>query len=135
MSTFQDQICHYFDNVPPFTADFIYLDGPDCNQVVGDVRGFSVNFGSPEYAYGLPMSADVLSWEPFFWSGTILVTDGRGANAQFLRRNLKRRWSYKFDKDVDQHWFKLEDEPWGGIAERHVALKHQFSSDRVTQNA
>lgn len=128
MTTFSGQACHVFDFTPPFTADFVYLDGPDCNQVKGNIHGFSVNFGSVDHPYGLPMSADILIWEPYLWTGTTLVTDGRGANAQFLRRNLKRDWAYSFDRELDQHWFVLEDEPWGEIAAQHLALKSEFGA-------
>jgi hypothetical protein len=36
------------------------------------------------------MSADILQREYFFWNGTQIIMDGRGANAEFLQKNLKR---------------------------------------------
>ena len=123
MTVLNGQYCHIFDQLPPFTADFVYLDGPDCNQVVGNVGGFSVKFGSNEDCYGLPMAADVLLLEPFFWPGTILITDGRGANASFLKSNFKRNWLYNYDKDLDQHYFKLLEAPFGSISESLLTLK------------
>jgi hypothetical protein len=123
MSVLNGQICHLYDQVPPFTADFIYLDGPDCDQVSGDVNGFSVRFGSNEYSYGSPMAADLILLEPFLWPGTLLVTDGRGANASFLKNNFKRNWLYRYDKKCDQHLFQLFEEPFGGISESLLILK------------
>ena len=58
MTTIQGQACHLFTEIPPFTADFIYLDGPDCDQVIGTTNGMTVSFGSNDYKYGLPMAAD-----------------------------------------------------------------------------
>ena len=44
---------------------------------------------------------------------TIIIIDGRGANAQFLRDYLKRNWLYKFDYINDQHIFYLNEKPLG----------------------
>ena len=117
MTTVNGQICHLYDFIPPFTADFIYLDGPDCDQVGGDVNGFSVNFGSGSYSYGLPMSADLILMEPYFWPGTLIIIDGRGINANLLKNNFRRNWEYDFNKDLDQHSFQLVEEPVGRISE------------------
>jgi hypothetical protein len=124
MTVLNGQACHIYDEIPPFTADFIYLDGPDCNQVGGDVNGMSVRFGSPEYMYGLPMSGDLLVLEPFIWPGTVIVTDGRGANAYFLKNNFRRKWDYHYDSRVDQHTFELLDDPWGGISEALIKFRN-----------
>lgn len=124
MTVLNGQTCHVYDEIPPFTADFIYLDGPDCNQVGGDVNGMSVRFGSPEYMYGLPMSGDLLLLEPFIWPGTVIVTDGRGANAYFLKNNFRRKWDYHYDSKIDQHTFELLDDPWGGISEALIQFRN-----------
>ena len=124
MAVLNGQVCHLYDQIPPFTADFIYLDGPDCDQIAGDVNGMSVRFGSPEYTYGLPMSGDLLLLEPFMWPGTIIVTDGRGANAYFLKNNFRRNWDYHYDEECDQHIFNLLDAPWGGISLELIKFKN-----------
>lgn len=126
MTTVNGQICHVFDFIPPFTADFIYLDGPDCDQVIGDINGFSVRFGSKEYSYGLPMAADLILLEPYFWPGTLLVTDGRGGNANFLKNNFKRNWLYRYDEETDQHLFRLSEQPFGKISASMLLLKQGF---------
>ena len=123
MATVNGQVCHLFDSVPPFTADFIYLDGPDCDQVQGEVNGMSVGFNRLGKHYGLPMAADLIRLEPFFWPGTSIVTDGRGANAYFLRSNFKRNWTYFYDEKVDQHIFNLKEAPFGKISKALLELK------------
>jgi hypothetical protein len=123
LSTHNGQICSFFVNVPAFTADFVYLDGPDCDQVEGNIDGFSPNFGSDSHRYGLPMSADVLRLENYFWPGTLLVTDGRGANAQFIKNNLRRNWLYKYDRKLDQHFFRLREKSWGVYSKLHLEYK------------
>jgi hypothetical protein len=123
MTSVNGQICHLFDFIPAFTADFVYLDGPDCDQVLDDVHGMSVKFGSGDYQYGLPMAADLITLEPFFWPGTSIVTDGRGANASFLKSNFKREWKYSYDEDCDQHLFHLSEDPFGRISKALLEFK------------
>jgi len=133
MTTVSGKVCHTFEPLPSFTADFVYLDGPDCDQVLEDVNGFSVDFGAsdqvisgqvfPEHHYGLPMSADLLLIEHFFWPGSAIAVDGRGANASYLRSEFRRRWTYSYDKDLDQHWFELDDEPWGSVCASHLEIR------------
>lgn len=113
MTILNSSICTLFNDIPPFTADLIYLDGPDCGQVSGSVNGFNVQFGDEEKLYGLPMSGDILMLEPFLWPGTMILVDGRGANARFLRTHLSRKWKYSFDRRTDQHLFRLTEAPWG----------------------
>ena len=123
MSKVQGQTCHVFKDLPPFTADFVYLDGPDCDQVNGTINGMTVNFGSSEHVYGLPMSADLYLLEHFFWPGTTIVTDGRGANARFLKNIFKRNWKYFYDLQSDQHVFHLDEIPWGIYSSKLLDLK------------
>ena len=123
MTTIQGQACHLFTEIPPFTADFIYLDGPDCDKVIGTTNGMTVSFGSNDYKYGLPMAADPYLLEHFFWPGTCLVTDGRGANARFLKNIFKRNWDYEYDTKCYQHVFHLNEPSWGMYSRRLLELK------------
>ena len=120
IGTFNDRICSYFTEVPAFTADFIYLDGPDCDQVLGEIGGFNLDFGSDSHRYGLPMSGDLLRLEYFFWPGTQIVVDGRGANATFLKNNFSRNWTYEYNPNLDQHFFALIEPAWGKISKLHL---------------
>jgi len=123
MTIVAQQFAHTYSNVPPWTADLVYLDGPDCDFVNGDVDGFHVNFGDENKKYGLPMSGDLLRLENFFWPATRIITDGRGANAHFLKNNFTRNWEYEYHKEVDQHHFYLNENPWGEISEKFVNFK------------
>jgi len=109
---------HFFDKVPDFVADLIYLDGPDPEQVVGVVGGF-------EYGelHTLPMGADLLRLEPHLWPETMIITDGRTANARFLASNLRRNWQVLHDPFGDRTTFRLEETAFGPIGERHVAVR------------
>ena len=115
MSTFNERVCTTYANLPNISPDFIYLDGPDQFSPRGHIRGLST--ASPDR---LPMSADILAFEHFLLPGTLIVVDGRTANARFLRSNLQRRWSYQHVPEWDQHFFELREEPLGVWNERQI---------------
>ena len=108
ISTFNDRICTYYDNLPNICPDLIYLDGPDQFSPIGHIRGINTR-----NADRLPMSADILTIEHFLLPGTLIVVDGRTANARFLKTNLQRDWSYYYSKEYDQHYFELIEKPLG----------------------
>ncbi len=108
VSTFNGRICTFFNNIPNVCPDLIYLDGPDQFSPTGDVRG--VNTNHPDR---LPMAADILSIEHFLLPGTLLVVDGRTANARFLKCNLQRDWEYDYVEEYDQHFFEMQEPPLG----------------------
>jgi len=119
MDRVSGRACHTFENFPNFSADLIYLDGPDCDQVTGDTNGSSVN---PNYSDGgtrLPMSADLIKTEFFIEPGSWIIVDGRGANAEFLRLSFVRNWNYEYKKTLDQHFFRLDSDSWGSRNESH----------------
>ena len=124
-SMVRGQVCSLFRNFPHHTSDFIYLDGPACDQVKKSVRGFNGRFGSREN-YGLPMSGDLLTIENWLWPGTIIVVDGRGPNAEFYAHNFKRNWRYKFNSEVDQHIFYLDEKPWGKKSQILLKLRRRW---------
>ena len=97
-----------YKNLPSCNPDFIYLDGPDQYKIKNKINNFSV--ASPRF---MPMVSDLLLIEYYLTKGTILLIDGRGANAQFLRDNFKRKWIYKYFKEYDQHLFYLNAESFG----------------------
>ena len=108
MGTFNDRACTFYKKLPNVCPDFIYLDGPSQFLVKGSIRGISTN-----HQDRLPMSGDILMLEHFFLPGTLIVVDGRTANARFLKTNLQRDWIYYHDKDADQHYFELSEGPLG----------------------
>ncbi len=111
MTTYDGQICHEFNKLPNCNPDFIYLDGPGKDIVKKKINNITVskNFDMPV------MSCDILKIEFFLIPGTIVLIDGRGANTNFLRKNFKRKWEYKYFKKYDQHVFILQDNSFGKI--------------------
>lgn len=108
ISTFNGRICTFYNNIPNVCPDLIYLDGPDQFSSTGEVRG--VNTNHPDR---LPMAADILPIEHFLLPGTLLVVDGRTANARFLKSNLQRDWEYDYVEEYDQHFFEMKEPPLG----------------------
>ena len=115
ISTFNGRVCTYYDDLPNICPDLIYLDGPDQFSPAGDVRGINTN-----HPDRLPMSADILAFEHFLLPGTLIVVDGRTANARFLKTNLQRNWSYYHDEVFDQHYFELVETPLGIYNKRQI---------------
>ena len=110
MTTFNGRACTMYKELPNVCPDFIYLDGPDQFAVTNSVRGIST--ASKDR---LPMSADLLLMEPFLLPGTLIVVDGRTANARFLRNNFQRNWEYRHHAEADIHTFELIEAPLGKI--------------------
>ena len=106
MTMWNGMICTEYETLPLINPDFIYLDAPEQFNVKGNINGITTNHKDM-----MPMSCDILKLENFLTPGTIIVIDGRTANARFLERNLQRNWKYSF-KD-DQHTFLLDEPPLG----------------------
>ena len=115
MGTFENRVCTFYSNIPNVCPDFIYIDGPDQFSPVGDIRGVST-----KHPDRLPMAADLLSIEHFLLPGTLIVVDGRTANARFLRANFQRDWLYYHSEDFDQHFFELCERPLGIYNKRQI---------------
>ena len=88
---------------PLINPDFIYLDGPDQMRVKSRINNFTVNHNDM-----MPMSCDILKYEHFLTPGTIIICDGRTANARFLKSNFQRNWHYSHDFQNDQSIFFFE---------------------------
>lgn len=108
MTTFNGRVCSVYEKLPLISPDFIYVDGPDQFNVVGHVDGWSTRHNDM-----MPMSSDVLKIEHFLTPGTIVVFDGRAANARFFYANVQRNWSYQYDSEYDQHVFLLDEDALG----------------------
>lgn len=115
VSTFNGRVCTFYNNLPNICPDFIYIDAPDQFSVGGDIRGISTR-----HEDRLPMSADVLSIEHFLLPGTLIVLDGRTANARFLKKNLQRNWEYLYSEEFDQHFFELKEKPLGPYNKKQI---------------
>ncbi len=115
MTTFQGRICSHFSKHPRVNPDFIYLDGPDQFKIKGRVNNLSI----ADYEM-MPMNADVLSFENFLTPGTIILFDGRTANARFFKSNFRRNWKYIEDAKNDQHLFYLNEKPLGAVSKQQL---------------
>ena len=99
MTSYNGNIATEYSKLPLCNPDFIYLDGPDQFSIQGHVNNISTRHKDM-----MPMVCDILKFEYFLTPGTIIVVDGRAANAKFLKDNFKRKWIYKNDKKFDQHF-------------------------------
>lgn len=124
MTTFADRACTMYKKLPNVCPDLIYLDAPDQFSVKNNIRGIST-----ATADRLPMAADILLFEPFLLPGTLIVVDGRTANARFLKNNLQRNWEYRHFEKEDVHTFELVESPLGKINERQI----RFSSGKKAE--
>jgi hypothetical protein len=115
MSTFNSRICTFYNNLPNICPELIYLDGPGLHSVEGNIRGISTKSEDR-----LPMAGDILTMEHFLLPGTLIVVDGRTANARFLKCNFQRDWIYCHDVKNDQHFFELCEEPLGIYNEKQI---------------
>lgn len=115
ISTYNDKLCTYYNNIPNICPDLIYLDAPDQFSAQGSVRGLTT--AHPDR---MPMVADILTFEHFLLPGTLIVVDGRTANARFLKCNLQRNWRYIYMEDFDQHFFELHETPLGRINKKQI---------------
>ena len=120
MTEFQGRICTKYLTLPNICPDLIYLDGPSQHSVLSDVSGIST--ATPDR---LPMSSDLLRMEHFLLPGTLIVVDGRTANARFLATNFQRHWTYIEDLVLDVHYFELTEPPLGPYNRRHMEFAFQ----------
>ena len=111
ISTWNDYLCHEFLKIPKVNPDFIYLDGPDQFNINNSNK---INFNI-DHLDLMPMSSDILKIEFFLVPGTIVVSDGRSANVEFLIKNFKRDWIHYYDRDFDQHILYLNSKSLGKL--------------------
>lgn len=123
ISDFNGRLCTYYDNIPNICPDFIYLDAPDQFSAKGGLRGLTT-----AHSDRMPMVADILTIEHFLLPGTLILVDGRTANARFLKCNLQRDWRYLYVEEFDQHFFELHEQPLGKINKRQIefCLRSEF---------
>jgi hypothetical protein len=103
-----NRIATIYSKLPNISPDLIYIDGPSQFGSTKEMNGFSFDSKSR-----MPMSADILFFEFFLEPGTLILVDGRTANARFLKSYLRRNWAYRHDSFGDIHYFELQEEPLG----------------------
>jgi hypothetical protein len=124
MGTFEGQACTFYDKIPNISPDLIYLDAPDQFSPTGSIGGISTR-----HPDRMPMSGDILRFENFLLPGTLIVVDGRAANARFIKNNLKRNWRYQYEEKYDQHFFELIEEPLGRYNRKQLEFIQNSSLD------
>ena len=117
MTNYQGNIVTEYEKLPLCNPDFIYIDGPGQFNVKGNINGISTRHYDM-----MPMICDILKIEYFLVPGTIIVVDGRTANAIYLKNNLKRKWQYFNDRKNDQHIFCLRDKSLGYVNDRLISF-------------
>jgi hypothetical protein len=110
MGEYAGRVCSFYEKLPNICPDFIYIDGPSRYHPKNRIRNITTS-----HPDRVPMSADVVAIEYFLLPGTIIVIDGRTANARFLRNNLQREWTYCHYVDDDYHVFELAEQPLGSL--------------------
>ena len=110
MTLYNGNYAHQYKSLPRVNPDFIYLDAPDPFKTKGNVNNFTVAARDM-----MPMSCDILKFEKFLTPGTIILIDGRTANARFLKNNFQRRWKEYRDFATDQTVFFISRKTSGTI--------------------
>ena len=90
ISIYNGQICHFYERLPDCVPDFIYLDGPDPKTVKGKINGLSFSKSDRPV-----ISADFLKYEFCLKKDFFMLIDGRVQNVEFLKCNVKRKYSFK----------------------------------------
>ena len=121
MTTFSDRFATQYKSLPICNPDFIYLDGPDQFKIKKKIQNFTT-----AHRDAMPMACDILRFEYFLTPGTIIVVDGRSANAKFLEDNFNRKWLHTYEKSFDAHIFYLDDPSLG----RYNDLQLKFYSKK-----
>jgi hypothetical protein len=107
---YEGQICHFYDKLPDINPEFIYLDGPHPLDPEGDVNGIS--FKCYERT---PIAADICLLESTLLPGCNILVDGRTNNVRFLKNNLKRNYSFKWDRMGDVTLITLKEKKLGKL--------------------
>lgn len=115
------------NKIPNISPDLIYLDGPSTFATKEEINGFKINDISR-----FPMSCDILFIEYFLEPGTIIIVDGRTANARFLKDHFKRNWKYFHNYKEDFHLFILDEKPLGKYNERKLKFKNLIFKNKIS---
>lgn len=115
MVSWNGRICTEYEKLPFVNPDFIYIDAPSQYNVEGKINGWSTMHNDM-----MPMMCDVLKIEHFLTPKTIIVIDGRAANARFIKANFQRQWKYKYCIERDQHFFLLDEDPLGKYSRKVI---------------
>ena len=108
--SYNGEICHIYKKIPDINPEFIYLDGPHPLDPIGKI--YNISFKCKERT---PISADICFLESTLLPGSSILIDGRTNNVRFLKRNLKRKYSFKWDRHGDVTFLKLTEKRLGNL--------------------
>ena len=110
VSTFNNQLVSFFDDLPNISPNFIFLDGPSPNSVKGKIRGLGFNEKNSNFrGDGVIKTEEGNRWERRIVASDILLyestsphdffilVDRRYVNCNFLINNLKYKYTLKKD--------------------------------------
>ena len=120
MVNYNGNFASEYEDLPLCNPDFIYLDGPGQFNIYNKINNFTISHEDM-----MPMSCDILKFEYFLIPGTLIVVDGRGANSNYLKKEFKRKWFYKYDENNDQHLFLLRD---NALGKKNKKLLHFYKN-------
>ena len=115
MTNFNGRFATEYKSLPLVNPDFIYLDAPNQFEVKKSINNFTIKHHDM-----MPMSCDILKFEHFLTPGTIIVLDGRTANARFLKANFQRNWVYKRNVESDHNIFYLNESALGSHNQEQI---------------
>ena len=95
-----NQLCSRYESLPNICPNFVYLDGPNPLDVVGNVNGLNFNDGRAV------ATADILLYESSAPLDFFIFVDGRWRNCNFLKNNLKGK--FKHIKKIAQKYQTFE---------------------------
>ena len=122
MTNYRGNYATEYKKLPSCNPDFIYLDGPDQFKIKNKINNFTT-----AHQDMMPMACDILKFENFLTPGTIIVSDGRTANCEFLLNNFKRQWIHHYDRKFDQHIFYLNSDTLGKYNELQLKFYRHFN--------
>ena len=122
MTNYRGNYATEYKKLPSCNPDFIYLDGPDQFKIKNKINNFTT-----AHKDMMPMVCDILKFENFLTPGTIIVSDGRTANCEFLLNNFKRQWIHHYDRKFDQHIFYLNSDSLGKYNDLQLKFYRHFN--------
>ncbi len=108
-TSYKDNICGRYEQIPSICPDLIYIDGPSPYSYTRDKKEY-FNISHPDITN---ITCDLLLLEPFLLPGTFVVFDGMTNNSRFNRRMLNRTWKCYEDVKNDYTIMVLDEDTLG----------------------
>lgn len=119
-TTYDEQICGQYKEIPSCCPDLIYVDGP----MPMSYRNGGSQYMDMRHNEVTNITCDVLRIESVLLPGTIILIDGMTNNSRFIRNNLKRCWESFEDTDADYTILILDEAPLGKIHKRQLNFQN-----------